>query len=212
MELLDDEGLDALTMRSLSERLEVVPMALYRHVKNKDDLLDGVLDRAVSLVGVPGPGLGWREGLTALARSIRTTMLAHPSIAGAIVSRPSLGPHSLVIGEYGFSVMRENGFSDADTERGLNVVLTYTLGFVALEVPRTHAPTIRLADLDAAYEQLPADLFPHTAAIRPSFVGFFSDSQFEFGLETILDGLELRLPTGRRRATRAATSTRSTAS
>ena len=82
IDLIDQQGLDALTMRNLADRLGVVPMALYRHVRNKDDLMEGVLDRAVASVDLPDPGLGWRDGLAALADSIRTTMLRHPADRG----------------------------------------------------------------------------------------------------------------------------------
>jgi len=203
MAVLDERGLDGLTMRNLGDRLQVVPMALYRHVRNKDDLLDGVLDRAVSLVPLPAPDLDWRDGLAALARSVRATMLEHPAVVAPVVQRPSLGPSAIALGEYGFSVMRGAGFSDTDSERGLNVVLTYTLGFVALEVPRHHAgPGTDIADLDVAYDGLPIELYPHTAAVRPSAAGFVSEEQFDFGLECILDGIG-QLPHGRRRRARA---------
>ena len=58
IDLIDQQGLDALTMRNLADRLGVVPMALYRHVSNKDDLMEGVLDRAVAGVDLPDPGAG----------------------------------------------------------------------------------------------------------------------------------------------------------
>ena len=92
--LLDDEGFDALTMRRLAERLGVVPMALYRHVANKDDLIIGVIDLAVSLVPIPSADLDWRGGLHELAHSIRRTMLQHPGIVGPVVTQPALGVHT----------------------------------------------------------------------------------------------------------------------
>jgi AcrR family transcriptional regulator len=200
LDLIDAEGLDALTMRNLSDRLGVVPMALYRHVRNKDDLMEGVLDQAVARVEIPGPGLGWREGLAALARSIRATMLRHPAVAARVIDRPSLGPASLVVGEYGLGVLRDAGFDDATAEHALNLVLVYTLGFVALEVPRlpgtAGADTLTQVDLDRSYDDLPADSFPHTVAVRPQAHALVSEEQFEFGVGCILDGAE-----GRRRTT-----------
>lgn len=201
--LLDEDGLDALTMRRLAERLGVVPMALYRHVKHKDDLLDGLLDAAVSLVPLPNPSLGWRDGLSALAHAVRATMLAHPGIAAPLVTRPSLGPHGLRIGEYGLTVMRAAGFDDVDASRGPNAVLTYTIGFAALEVPR------RPRDGDGGaisvnFDDLPADGFAHTRQLRPSPDEFVSDAQFEYGLAKLLDGLAVGLPHGRRGARRTA--------
>lgn len=201
--LLDDEGFDALTMRRLAERLGVVPMALYRHVANKDDLILGVIDLAVSLVPIPAPDLDWRSGLHELAHSIRRTMLQHPGIVGPVVTQPALGVHALVIGEYGLSVMRNSGFASEDAERGPKTLLTYTLGFVALEVPRLG----QLEDarngvsnrLDVDYDQLPIEHFPHTIEVRPRAEELVSETQFEYGLQRILDGIELRAPRKRRR-------------
>ncbi len=196
MALLDDEGMAGLTMRNLGDRLGVVPMALYRHVRNKDDLLDGLLDAAVSLVPLPSSRLGWRNGLRALAHAIRSTMLAHPSIVAPVVSRPSLGPASLEIGEYGFTVLRAAGFTDEVAERGLNLLLTYTLGFVALEVPRMPLAATAAGDrdLDHVYDDIPADRYPATVAVGPSASNLVGDEQFEFGLARLLDSLEMLLP------------------
>ena len=187
--LLDSDGLDALTMRNLADRLDVVPNALYRHVKNKEDLLDGVLDEAVASVPLPPGHLGWDDGLVAMATAIRATMLEHPAIVSLVVSRPSLGPASLAIGAYGFGVMLEGGFTPRLAERSLNLILTYTLGFVALEVPRVHQPVVTLKELEAAYDLLPADLLPHTATVRPVPGRLIDEEQFTFGLTQIVAGV-----------------------
>ena len=189
LELLDSEGPDALTMRNLSDRLGVVPNALYRHVKDKGDLLDGVLDAAVASVPLPGGQLSWDEGLVALATAIRATMLEHPAITSLVVNRPSLGPASLTIGEYGFGVMLGAGFTPHLAERSLNLILTYTLGFVALEVPRVNQPAVTQQELEAAYDQLPANLFPHTATVRPIPGRIIDEEQFSFGLTQIVAGI-----------------------
>lgn len=168
--LLDAEGFDALTMRRLAERLGVVPMAIYRHVANKEDLIVGVLDVAVSLVPLPSPDLPWRDGLDALARAIRSTMLAHPGIVGPLVSLPSLGPHGLAIGAYALGLMHAAGFGDTDAAHAPNAVITYTIGFVALEVPRLNGPA----------EVLDSE--------------FVSEAQFDYGLKRLLDGIAATAP------------------
>jgi AcrR family transcriptional regulator len=187
--LLDAEGLDGLTMRNLADRLGVVPNALYRHIKDKDDLLDGVMDAAVASVPLPDPDLGWQDGLTALAENIRATMLAHPPITGLIVNRPNLGMAALGIGEYGFGVLLAAGFEPADADRALNVVLVWTLGFVALEVPRMGEPELTKQELDKAYELLPVDVFPHTAVVQPNPIDIVSEDQFALGLRLLVDSL-----------------------
>lgn len=189
MSLLDEDGLDALTMRSLADRLGVVPNALYRHVKDKGDLMDGVLDLATSLVEVPDPALGWRDGLSALAVNIRATMLAHPAIANLVIARPNLGPHSIVIGEFGFAVTLAAGFTPRHAERALNLVLTYTLGFVALEVPRIHEPEVTAEELQQIYEGIPDGMLPNTVIVKPGPGELVTQDQFTFGLERVLESL-----------------------
>jgi AcrR family transcriptional regulator len=190
LDLLDEEGFEALTMRNLADRLGVVPNALYRHVGGKDDLLDGVMDAAVASVTLPPDELAWDAGLVALADNIRAAMLAHPAVAGLVVTRPNLGQAALRLGEYAFGVLLGAGFSPTDADRALNAVLTYTLGFVALEVPRRGEPELTEAELARAYEGLPADAFPHTTVVQPNPMAIVSDDQFAFGLRCIVDSLD----------------------
>ncbi len=192
---LADGGLPALTMRNLAGRLGVVPMALYRHVRNKDDLLDVLMDEAVALVVIPPADLSWREGLRALAHSIRSAMIENREIASLVIARPNLGPNSIRIGEYGFRVLRQAGFPPDAVEPALNAVLTYTLGFVALEVPRTEGAdgvASISASLDGVYGTLDRSEFPNTFAVNPSPGTLVSKEQFDFGLETLLEGIGLR--------------------
>lgn len=196
--LIDEEGTGGLTMRRLADRLGVVPMALYRHVANKDDLVTAVIDVTVSLVPIPPPELNWRTGLHQLAHGIRATMLEHPGIVGPLVTRPALGPHSLIIGEYGLAVMRNAGFATEDADRGPRTVLTYTIGFVALEVPRLQQWERTPDGFDVDFDGLPADRFPHTIEVRPRPEELVSDTQFDYGLQQILDGIARRAPTNRR--------------
>lgn len=187
--LLDEEGLDALTMRRLADRLGVVPNALYRHVKDKEDLLDGVMDATVASVPIPDPDLDWQAGLTALAHNMRATMVAHPAVASLVILRPNLGLSAIGIGEYAFGVLLAAGFAPADADRALNVLLVWTLGFAALEVPRMGEPELTKVELDRAYEQLPADVFPHTAVVQPNPIEIVSDDQFDLGLRLLLQSL-----------------------
>ena len=138
---------------------------------------------------MPDPALGWRDGFTALATNIRATMLAHPAIANLVISRPNLGPHSIVIGEFGFAVTLAAGFTPAHAERALNLVLTYTLGFVALEVPRIHEPQVTAEELHQIYETIPEGVLPNTVIVRPGPGELVTQKQFTFGLERVMDSL-----------------------
>ena len=107
----------------------------------------------------------------------------------SIVERYAIG-----IGEYAFGVLLDAGFEPADADRALNVVLVWTLGFVALEVPRMGEPELTKAELDKVYELLPADVFPHTATVKPNPIEIVSEPQFELGLRCLIESLRSLAP------------------
>lgn len=194
--IIDADGFRALSTRNLAHRLGVVPMALYRHIDNKADLVSALLEDASARVVLPTAELDWRAGLTALATAIRSELLQHPGLVAPLLNSPSLGPHALAIAEYGYAVMANGGFEPDDMKRGVNAVLTYSLGFVGLEAPRTSsidgADPPDLGALDAAFDHLDPTTFPHTISLRPQAAELVSEQQFHCGLGFILDGLSPR--------------------
>jgi len=108
-------GLEAVTVRRVAERLGVTPMALYRHVAGKDDLLDGMADLLYAELDVPAPGGDWWDELAALARSTRRVLLRHPE-AARLFSRPLSGPHSLRVGEALLGTLERAGFYQGEAE------------------------------------------------------------------------------------------------
>ena len=103
-------GFDAVTIRGVADRLGVTPMALYRHVGNKEGLLDGVADALYARLRIPDPSDDWWEGLAGLARSTRAVLLEHPW-AVPLFSRPLAGPHALEIGSALTAALRTAGLS-----------------------------------------------------------------------------------------------------
>ena len=114
--LADESGLETVTLRRLAERLRVTPMALYRHVDGKGDLLDGMADLLYAELDVPEPSGDWWDELAALARSTRRVLLRHPSAAPHLFSRPLAGPHSLRLGEALLGTLERAGFYPAEAE------------------------------------------------------------------------------------------------
>lgn len=106
----DARGFDAVTIRGIAGRLDVTPMALYRHVGDKDGLLDGLADTLYAELRIPDPAGDWWEGLAGLARSTRAVLLEHPW-AVPLFSRPLAGPHALGLGSALATTLRTAGFS-----------------------------------------------------------------------------------------------------
>src|SRR5680860_1393223 len=90
VELVDERGLGSLTMRRLGSRLGVEAMALYRHVANKDEILDGIVELVVGEIEIPASGSEWRVAMTLRAHSARDVLRRHPWAIGLMESRGCL--------------------------------------------------------------------------------------------------------------------------
>ncbi len=114
VELADEVGLEAVSLRRVSERLDVTPMALYRHVDGKDDLLDAMADAMYAELEHADPGAEWWDRLAAIARSAREVLLARPW-AVPLFGRPLAGPHGHALDDELRSALRSGGFSAVES-------------------------------------------------------------------------------------------------
>jgi TetR/AcrR family tetracycline transcriptional repressor len=193
--LLEEHGPGALSMRRLAERLGVAPTALYTHVRGKADLIDGLVDEVYAgLTLEPDPSGDWTQQLATLSQEVREHLLAHPAVVPYAIQQPGLGPHSLRLGEAIYRVLRPAGFSDQAVVGTVYALLTYILGFVALEVPRagTEPQTSDefVRRMWAFFAALPPGEFPHHVQLAPLLARISTDEQFQFGIRTFLAGLQ----------------------
>jgi TetR/AcrR family tetracycline transcriptional repressor len=196
--LLEQQGPGALSMRRLADRLGVAPNALYYRVRGKADLIDGLIDQVYAGLDLdPDPG-DWTQQLATLSQAIRAHLLAHPAVVPFALQQPGLGPHGLRLGEAIYNVLRPAGFSDQAVVGTVYALLTYILGFVALEVPRagtdpqTSDEFVRR--MWAFFAALPPGEFPHTVELAAQLARISTDDQFQFGIHTFLAGLNAQQP------------------
>ena len=192
--LLDEQGPSALSMRRLADHLGVAPNALYTHVRGKADLIDGLIDQVYAGLTIEADPAGdWTQQLTTLSQDIRAYLLAHPAVVPYALQQPGLGPHSLRLGEAIYNVLRPAGFSDQAVVGTVYALVTYILGFVALEVaragtdPQTSDEYVRR--MWAFFAALPPGEFPHTVELAAQLARISTDDQFRFGIQTFLAGL-----------------------
>ena len=194
MALADAGGIDALTMRRLGDELGVEAMSLYRHVANKDDLIDGMTDAVFAEIELPSGATDWRTAMRERAVSVRAALSRHPWATPLMQSRTSPGPatmhhHDTVIG-----TLRTAGFSVALTAHAFSALDSYIYGFALQQrsLPfETGEQTAELAE--AILAQFPAEAYPHLAELTVQHVlqpGYDYGDEFEFGLDLVLDGLE----------------------
>jgi AcrR family transcriptional regulator len=203
--LLDEHGPGALSMRRLADRLGVAPNALYTHVRGKADLIDGLIDQVYAGLTIePDPTGDWTQQLATLSQGVREHLRAHPAVVPYALQQPGLGPHSLRLGEAIYRVLRPAGFSDQAVVGTVYALVTYILGFVALEIPRA-GTTPQTSDefvrrMWAFFAALPPGEFPHTVQLAARLARISTDDQFQFGIRTFLAGLQAQQPEPRHSA------------
>ncbi len=190
----DAGGLEALTMRNLAEELEVAPMALYRHVANKDDLIDAMIDVVFSEISLPLGGADWRTAMRQRAISVREALSRHRWAIGLMESRRSPGPanlrhHDAVIGK-----LRAAGFDIAMAAHAYSLLDSYIYGFALTKLNLPFDTSAEVADVaQSMLEPFPANEYPNLVEILTEHVmkpGYDYGDEFEYGLDLILDGLE----------------------
>ena len=189
----DAGGLEALTMRKLAEVLEVAPMALYRHVANKEDLIDAMVDIVFSEVGLPLSGADWRTQMRQRAISLRDVLLRHRWAIGIMESRTNPGPATLRHHDSVLGSLRAGGFSVAMAAHAYSVLDSYIYGFALtkMNLPFSSDDVAEVAE--AMLQPFPANDYPNMVEILMEHVmkpGYDYGDEFEYGLDLILDGLE----------------------
>jgi AcrR family transcriptional regulator len=190
------DGVQALTMRRLAARLGVVPGALYRHVRNKQQLHDLVLDNVLAEVDVHlDPSLDWTDQLKVLAHRLRQVLEDHPGVAGILKTRDPLGPHSLALAEALLGPLQAAGFADREAGLAFFLLVDYTIGFAVSGTPtavneqRVRDPATR-TQLHQFFRSLPPDRFPALVALGEHVWVDNRDERFSAGLQVLVDGLE----------------------
>lgn len=185
IDLADDSGIEAVTMRQLGQALGVEAMSLYHHVANKDDVLDGMVDLLVSEIDAPSPGAEWRTAIRQRAISARDLLNRHRWAPRLIASRQHLSPVTLGYMDSVVGDLLGGGFSNELAHHALHVLGSRLLGFnQELFEPSDLGPDVaRMAFGEPAHSE-----YASLAAVVMA-TSHDDDVEFGFGLDLILDGL-----------------------
>jgi AcrR family transcriptional regulator len=190
--LVDEGGIDALSMRKLAKDLRVEAMSLYNHVANKDEIIDGIIDVVASEGDLPSDGTEWKAAIRHGAISSRDAFLRHPWACSLWMSRRGDGAARLRREDWMLRTLREAGLSRDLAYHAFHIVESHILGFTMQQLNFPYQDE-ELAGMAATFlQQLPADEYPDFVAhvkqhLEPRHG---HEGGFEFGLDLILDGLE----------------------
>jgi AcrR family transcriptional regulator len=194
VELADKAGLAELSMRQLAKALGVEAMSLYHHVKNKDDILNGMVDRVFAEIALPEIGAGWREQMKRRSHSARAALKRHPWALALMESRAAPGPATLKHHDATLGCLRAAGFSIALTAHAYSALDGYTYGFALTEQSLPFQSPGETEQVAASMMgAFPAGAYPHLVELATTHVlkpGYSYGDEFAWGLELVLDGLE----------------------
>jgi AcrR family transcriptional regulator len=193
--IADADGLESLSMRKIAAKLQVEAMSLYNHIKNKDEILDGIVERIGVEFSAPDTSGNWRKNMSQRAISAHEVLLKHPWATMLIVSRINLGPIMLRYVDATIGCLRGAGFSYQMADYAWNAIDSHIYGFTLQELNFPIPDDSYASTAEDHLDLIPAEQFPHLNGMARLVIDGQHDGQsnFEFGLDLILDGLERKL-------------------
>lgn len=188
----DANGIEEMSMRRLGAELGVEAMALYNHVDNKDDLLTGMIDYVFEDIARPEASLPWQEQLRLIGRSAISRFMEHSWAGMLVANKGNFGAGSLRFMDHVLGLLLEAGFSDDDTHHAWCMMSAHTLGYAFQSMAADGVTPDDPAHLEDNLPRLRREV-PNVARISPLTIDCSWETEYEFGLEIIIDGLETRL-------------------
>ena len=194
----DSAGMDKLTFQALGRELSAHPTAIYRHFRNKDELLLALLDalHEEALANTPPPTDDWAHDLMQIALHTHDAFLRHPRVGALSAARTARRENEFRTVERKLDCLRRAGLNDTDAVRYHRVFADVVLSYSAMDASLASlAPEVREADLRAwktDYLTLPADRYPNIARVAPRFVELDDPQNFVTAVQTIIDRIRAR--------------------
>jgi AcrR family transcriptional regulator len=189
LQLVDEEGAEALSMRTLAQRLESGTATLYRHFTNRAVLVGHVVDRVLGEVELDDGVLAkmsWDQACQALAQAMFDTLGKHRKVAPLLVEQTPIGPNAMMLRERSLAVLLGGGLSPSLAARAYATLARHVLGFAIQLAGSENAAEQQ--QVSAYFHELPPADFPATLAVADSLPVPLED-EFAFGLELIINGL-----------------------
>lgn len=182
-------------MRRLWQLMGVEAMSLYKHVSDKDDILRGIVERVLEAIELPSEDTDWRHAMHLRARSAREVFSRHPWAIGLLESAAShSSPRRLAYFDTILGILRRAGFSNQLAMRGFSMLDAYIYGYILQEHHLAFRDDASLREVGEDLLRQMAERYPHLTAVTRDVLeaGYDHATEFAFGVDLILDGLERR--------------------
>lgn len=202
LDLLDEGGPNAASVRGIAARVGVAPNAVYTYFPDKAAVVKGLVERLLG--GVDHDVFAdrerpWRHRVEALALELRAHLSAHPGAVPLMIGGPMNGPQALALNERLLQLLADAGLDPTDAARASYLLIVYVFGSIALEVADVHQAgplppePERVATRQAAFSATPTEGFPRSAEAAATMAGYVSTEQYLWGLRRIMDGITARV-------------------
>ena len=191
LQLVNERGASGLTMRALATELDIEAPSLYKHIENKDEILDGLCELVYSQVTVGEMGDDWQSRLKAYAYAFRNALLANRNVACILATRPVATEGSMLLVEASLSEFTRAGVDVETGRRLLNIMASFVTGHVLAEVADPTPGAAAYDQLAAFRSTLDPQSFPLTLATLGTSAAD-RDAEFELALDLLIDGITVR--------------------
>ncbi len=192
--LADRDGIEPLTIRKLAAELEAKPMAIYHHVANKEEILDGMVDCVFAEIELPPADLRWTDAVRVRSVSAREALGRHPWATPMMESRTSPGPATLRQHDAMLGCLRRGGLSLEMAAHAYALIDSFVYGFALEEANLPGGGEGEIVEVAGdLVDAMPPGEYPHLVEFTDEHVmrpGYSFADTFEFGLDLLLDGLE----------------------
>ena len=200
LKVMDEEGLEAVTMRRIGRELGVEAMSLYNHVQDKDDILEGMTEMVMSEFEIPAPTDRWSDDLRAMSLEWRRLLRLHPAVCQLLAERhkPLEGLETYRAMDAALETLCRGGLTARDAAQAFNALGGYIMGFVMMEqgLMPGHDAHEHVKHHEAVAEAVEALGFPRLVECFRYFAECPTDEQFGFGLDLMVRGLEAMVAEG----------------
>jgi TetR/AcrR family transcriptional regulator, tetracycline repressor protein len=186
--LLDARGAAALTMRNVADALGCKPASLYRHIRNREELVTLLADRLTRMASTPPPDLDWAGQAAWSARRFRDHLRRHPGLVSLLHGTERLGPNSMAGMEYSLELFTRAGMSPRLATAAAFAVATFIVGSVQFNLGLDASDPVESRHRRLLYSSRDAAAFPLLVRHADVLAQVGSDDEFEVGLSALLAG------------------------